>query len=198
MSRCTCHVVRPACALGLEEICTIKDTAHRGIRLVQLRQIVIFVSKMATSWYETYGSNSGAQLAAETVNLYQANVWLIKPATKDRAGRGCSLVEAMAVSVDAQTPSWFVSHAWVEPICKFEACLEQHAHVRELAGHTSYWVCAYANNQHDVEEDIANNPRCTSFYRAMQKCQGVILILDKDGTPFERIWCCFEETIVVN
>ena len=177
----------------LEEICVIEATADRGIRLVQLRQIVVFISKMATSWYETHGSNAGAQLTAETVNLYHAKFWLIKPATEGyRSGQGCSLVEAMAVSVDAQTPSWF------EPIRKFERCLKQHAQVRELASHTSYWVCAYANNQHAVGEDIVNNPRCTSFYQAMQKCQGVLLILDKDGTPFERIWCCFEETIVVD
>ena len=75
-----------------------------------------------------------------------------------------------------------------EPVCKFLACLEQHALVRELSSGTFYWVCAYANNQHCVEEDIKSNPRSTSFYRA-------ILVLDSAGTPFERTWCCFEEAI---
>ena len=79
-----------------------------------------------------------------------------------------------------------------EPVCKFLACLEQHALVRELSSSTFYWVCAYANNQHCVEEDIKNNPRSTSFYRAMQMSEGVLLVLDSAGTPFERIWCCFE------
>ena len=82
-----------------------------------------------------------------------------------------------------------------EPIGKFLACLEQHALVRELLNSTSYWVCAYANNQHCVEEDIPLNPRSTSFYRAMQMSQGVLLVLDSAGTPFKRIWCCFEESI---
>ena len=82
-----------------------------------------------------------------------------------------------------------------EPVCKFLACLEQHALVRELLSSTSYWVCAYANNQHCIEEDIKSNPRSTSFYRAMQMSQGVLLVLDSAGTPFERIWCCFEESI---
>ena len=82
-----------------------------------------------------------------------------------------------------------------EPVCKFLACLEQHALVRELSSSTFYWVCAYANNQHCVEEDIRSNPRSTSFYRAMQMSQGVLLVLDSSGTPFERIWCCFEEAI---
>lgn len=53
-----------------------------------------------------------------------------------------------------------------EPVCKFLACLEQHACVRELSDSTAYWVCAYANNQHCVEEEITSNPRRTSFYRA--------------------------------
>lgn len=83
-----------------------------------------------------------------------------------------------------------------EPVCKFVACVEQQAMVRELQGSTPYWVCAYANNQHCVAEDITSNPRSTSFYRAMQMCEGVLLVLDSAGTPFERIWCCFEESIV--
>ena len=72
-----------------------------------------------------------------------------------------------------------------EPVCKFLACLEQHALVRELSSSTFYWVCAYANNQHCVEEDIKSNPRSTSFYRAMQMSEGVLLVLDSAGTPFE-------------
>ena len=82
-----------------------------------------------------------------------------------------------------------------EPVSEFLACLEQHAGVRDLSGSTTYWVCAYANNQHRVEDDIQCNPRDTSFYRAMQMCEGVLLVLDSAGTPFERIWCCFEESI---
>ncbi|CAL1150216.1 unnamed protein product, partial [Cladocopium goreaui] len=107
------------------------------------------------------------------------------------AKKGCSMVEIMAIQV--QRPHWFVSHAWIEPVCKFLACLEQHALVRELSSSTFYWVCAYANNQHCVEEDIKSNPRSTSFYRAMQMSEGVLLVLDSAGTTFERIWCCFEE-----
>ena len=57
-----------------------------------------------------------------------------------------------------------------EPVCKFLACLEQHALVRELSSSTFYWVCAYANNQHCVEEDIKSNPRSTSFYRELSRC----------------------------
>ena len=47
------------------------------------------------------------------------------------------------------------------------------------------------------QEEMAENPRATSFYKAMKLSLGVVLILDKDATPFSRIWCCFEESIAV-
>ncbi|CAJ1355858.1 unnamed protein product [Effrenium voratum] len=31
----------------------------------------------------------------------------------------------------------------------------------------------------------------------MQMCRGVLLVLDRDGTPFNRIWCCFEQSIAI-
>ena len=61
----------------------------------------------------------------------------------------------------------------------------------------TYWVCAYANNQHELGTDIDKDPRKTSFYRAMSHCIGVLLILDANATPFTRAWCCFEEAMVV-
>ena len=33
-------------------------------------------------------------------------------------------------------------------------------------------------------------PFRSSFYRAMQRCEGVVLLLDDQATPFLRIWCC--------
>eukprot|EP00435_Cladocopium_sp_Y103_P004561 s4639_g1.t1 len=63
---------------------------------------------------------------------------------------------------------WFVSHAWLEPVCNFVACLKHHTSLRQLSDQTAYWVCAYANNQHQLENEICNNPRKTSFYRAIQ------------------------------
>ncbi|CAL1159311.1 unnamed protein product, partial [Cladocopium goreaui] len=159
-----------------QETFCIKDTAERGITREQLAKIVVFISKMADRWCETFGEQRGTRLQFETFNLYHANHWIIKPATDGYAKKGCSMVEIMAIQV--QRPHWFVSHAWIEPVCKFLACLEQHALVRELSSSTFYWVCAYANNQHCVEEDIKSNPRSTSFYRAMQMSEGVLLVLD--------------------
>ena len=50
-------------------------------------------------------------------------------------------------------------------------------------------VCfASSNNQHELSLDISDDPKKTSFYLAMQMCSFVLLVLDKDATPFSRIW----------
>ena len=94
-----------------------------------------------------------------------------------------------------QKPSWFVSHAWKEPVWSFVSVLQRHQAVRQL--NTFYWVCAYANNQHNVDDDIPDNPRKSSFYFALKSCEGVILVLDTKATAFGRVWCCFEESIAI-
>ena len=89
----------------------------------------------------------------------------------------------------------------LEPIKLFLACLRRHATIRELSvtqALATYWVCAYANNQWVLEDAISDNPRKTSFYKAMQLSHGVLLVLDSNATPFSRIWCCFEESIAVD
>ncbi|CAJ1372445.1 unnamed protein product [Effrenium voratum] len=93
----------------------IEDTAERGITLGQLQLLVTFVSKMASSWCETFGQRAGSCLDFHGFNLYHANHWIIKPATAGYYGTGCSLVEIMATQL--QLPHWFVSHAWIENLC---------------------------------------------------------------------------------
>ncbi|CAE6936006.1 LGR4 [Symbiodinium sp. CCMP2592] len=152
---------------------------------------------MVSFWTGTFGDERGRPLSYEIFNLYHADSWILKPSTVGRRGRGCSYVELIAETVASQRPSWFVSHAWLEPITLFVRCLRQHSQVRGLSEDIAYWVCAYANNQHELDEAIPDNPCKTSFYLAMMRCHGVLLVLDDDATPFYRIWCCFEESIAV-
>ena len=159
--------------------CSISATELRGIMLE-------FAIEMVPFWTETFGPERGRTLSFEKFNLYHAATWIIGPATQNATAVGCSYVELVATSAEAQRPAWFVSHAWLEPVTSFVTCLKQHARVRELQPTTPYWVCAYANNQHSLGEEIAENPRKTSFYRAMKLCAGVLLILDQDATPFTR------------
>lgn len=174
---------------------SIAKTEHRGITVQQLLQIEKFIREHAHFWVEAFPKSPsfGVPLEAEKFNLHHACHWIISPATRKLC---CSLVELMAMDADAQYPWWFVSHAWQEAVLKFVACLRQHAALRNVLD-GAYWVCAYANNQHKLKEEICPNPRSTSFYRAMQLSIGVVLILDEKATPFSRIWCCFEESIAV-
>ncbi|CAE7571755.1 Igfals [Symbiodinium sp. CCMP2592] len=168
-----------------------------GITIQQIQDLLDFVRDAVGFWSGTFGTEWGTPLCYETFNLYHARDWVIQPATANWHARGCSYVELVAETSVAQQPCWFVSHAWVEPVVHFLQCLRRHAQVRALRGNFAYWVCAYANNQHELEEEIPDNPRKTSFYRAMLLCRGVLLVLDADATPFQRIWCCFEESIAV-
>ena len=42
--------------------------------------------------------------------------------------------------------------------------------VYDVAGKRKTWVCAYANNQHDLASAIPADPKESSFYKAMQEC----------------------------
>ena len=123
--------------------CSIPRVEERGITLHQLHAVWRHIERRCER--ERWVSFAGELLTPGTVTLYDACRYVIKPATAERQ---CSLVELMASG--PQPPRWFVSHWWGEEICDFIACLEQHAADHCLDFHTPYWVCAYANNQHDL------------------------------------------------
>ena len=110
----------------------------------RLAVLVDFVKDRASHWCEAHeeSPNYGNFLDFDTFNLYQANFWVIGPATRDHGRKGCSYVELVAISMDDQRPKWFVSHAWLEPIVRFMLCLKQHALLRQLPLQSAYWVCA--------------------------------------------------------
>ncbi len=41
-----------------------------------------------------------------------------------------------------------------------------------------YWVCAYANRQHDLGADLGSDPSKSSFNVAMKMAGGVFLVID--------------------
>ena len=88
----------------------------------------------------------GEKCKINTVNLYDVNKYIIKPETKEKQ---CSYVELVApAGIRAQTPKWFVSHWWGEPVVDFIACVKEHAKVRGLDPEEAvYWVCTYAITQ---------------------------------------------------
>ena len=58
---------------------------------------------------------------------------------------------------------------------------------------TPVWICAYANNQHKLADDITADPKDSGFAKAMEVSKGrTMTILDKEGIVFTRVWCVFE------
>ena len=57
------------------------------------------------------------------------------------------------------------------------AACEEHAKIRELVDDdATFWVCAYANRQHELGAGLSTDPRESSFFKAMKLAKGVLLI----------------------
>ncbi|CAK8987205.1 unnamed protein product [Durusdinium trenchii] len=176
-------------------ITEISKTEERGITLAQLQELMAFLEAEAEDGGKLpwRGQQDQEILQVKLINLYDLTHWVIKPATSSDA---CSYVELVA-DPQGQIPRWFVSHAWAEAVNDFVACVQRHSTLRQLAETDAWWVCAYANNQHELGKDLTSDPRSTSFFRAMSLCEGLLLILDHKATPFQRIWCCFEQSVAL-
>ncbi|CAK9046130.1 unnamed protein product [Durusdinium trenchii] len=56
-----------------------------------------------------------------------------------------------------------------------------------------FWICLFALNQHDVAEEVGENPRQSPFNAALAQAKGGgVMVLDEDVNPFKRVWCLFE------
>jgi len=172
----------------------IEKTEHRAITVPQLRRIVEYSTERCAGWKHSRGPETGQPLSMDVLNLYHLNEWAIMPSTKRD---NCAFVELLAG--EAQPPTWFTSHWWGECIVDFVRCLGRHAEVRDLGPKTAYWVCAYANRQHNLGAEISSDLTQTSFYQALLLSAGILLVLDEEtpnsgpATPFTRIWCVFEQ-----
>lgn len=74
----------------------------------------------------------------------------------------------------------------------FVACIRRHSQDRDLTTESPYWICAYANNQWDLNDALTDDPDTTSFRRALGKVEGTVAILDQGGIVFKRLWCGYE------
>merc|ERR1740117_270677 len=199
----------------------IVGAQNRGITLAQLRRVRQFIQahtideEGTLAWLDLAPAEFNVgRLHTASINLYQVTNWIIAPATKPYSA---SLVELLCEpGTTEQKASVFVSHWWGEPAFDFIRTTELETAIRALgtaagnkveykskwdinyAGYDDacFWICAYSNNQHELSLDISDAPKKTSFYLAMEMCSFVLLVLDKDATPFSRIWCCFEESML--
>ncbi|CAE7291840.1 unnamed protein product [Symbiodinium sp. KB8] len=174
----------------LESGCVIPEVADRAITVQQLQDLTTCITTKlkAEGWTTTDPSvTKPVKLKKGTVNLYDVVARLVKPATEKRR---CSYVELVATG--PQTTRWFVSHWWGEPVFHFVACVVKHSEQRRLGSASTYWVCAYANNQWELAYDVAANPAESSFRRALDVAEGTLSILDDAARAYERVWCEYE------
>jgi len=174
---------------------------HRGITARQLEAIHKNATRRCEE--EEWKDRDGNKVDPKDVNLYIINEYIIKPFTEFSQK---SLVETLP-STGGTQPLWmFVSHWWGEVFHHFLACIKtaildfswnsRDSHEARGGGmtmDTPIWICAFANNQHDLDSAVTSDPLESSFVKAMKEARfRVLSILDAAGTVFTRIWCAFE------
>ena len=129
-----------------------------------LKQLLALLAKIESladkdGYLQGWKDIKGNPCHMDTVNLYDVVKYLVKPETAEKK---CSYVELVAPpGTKAQTPKWFVSHWWGEPVKDFIMAVKEHARQRfaprddrhgnygEPYGkpadvEATYWICAYA------------------------------------------------------
>lgn len=176
----------------------IEKVEHRGITTRQLDRVLAFAQDNFSRWTDTTpnkkpGGPSGQKLRMHSLNLHHVNAWVIQPATE---GKRCAFVELL--TAQKQSPLWFVTHCWSEPIVDFMESLRAHVAARRQTPDTPYWICAYANRQHQLQEDLGlgSDVTKTGFAKALQAARfKMLFVLDVQATAFSRLWCAFEGTM---
>lgn len=166
----------------------IQEPSLRAMSLNELRAVraIILSNCVKNKWKSSRDGKT--PLRPEDVNLYDLNSILIKPLTKKRK---CSFKELFGSG--ETRPAYYVSHWWGESVLDFIRCCEYHATMHNLeASEASYWVCAYANRQHDLGTDLGTDPAQSSFNKAMKISHGTLLIIDSTVTATSRIWVAYE------
>ena len=111
--------------------CTIAKTEERAMTVTQLQDVRAHITRRckAEGWVNFTSKPLKAEKkdgvyprAVNTVTLYDAARYVIKPATYAKQS---AFVELVAMG--AQPPKWFCSHWWGEPVAEFVACVETHA-----------------------------------------------------------------------
>eukprot|EP00927_Polykrikos_kofoidii_P003370 TRINITY_DN11337_c0_g1_i1.p1 TRINITY_DN11337_c0_g1~~TRINITY_DN11337_c0_g1_i1.p1 ORF type:complete len:753 (-),score=77.35 TRINITY_DN11337_c0_g1_i1:28-2169(-) len=151
-------------------------------------------------------------------NLYALDRFFIRPVTSTDARLRIhvqpSILAELRISVpryeccysqlvnpDGIIVNLFVSHFWGHPLVRTVDALEKYvSQISRIdaveAGQPeeiSFWICAFALNQHCVENELGSSPETAPFNVAIAKATiGVAMVMDASAEPLRRIWCLFE------
>ena len=133
---------------------TIKDTAERAITVAQLADFWNFIQHVLKEVLivETFEKSAlyRQRLTPENLEMYSVDTYFVKPLTEPYK---CSFVDLVSTA-KTQPPKWFVSHAWSTPFSQTVSMLRLHTQSRDLPPTTPYWICTFANNQHDLGQPL--------------------------------------------
>jgi len=78
--------------------------------------------------------------------------------------------------------------------------VREHARLKGYGADTALWVCAYANNQHELADAIPEHAPTseTAFAKSINRSQGVLALPDAKGIYFTRAWCAFETAMALS
>lgn len=175
--------------------CSIPEVDQRGVTLAQMMRVWRFVEEHTGPMGELVfwaDRRRGNVVMGYDMNMYSLTEWVIKPATYEYH---CSFTEILAANAEDQVPSLFCSHWFGIPQSLLVNCLKEHCRIRSLPDSTAYWIYACAESQHQPRN--AQGISSSSSVKAMQRCQGAVLVVDDMGVTLMRSWCCFETYMMV-
>mmetsp|Transcript_15843 Transcript_15843/g.28899 ORF Transcript_15843/g.28899 Transcript_15843/m.28899 type:complete len:716 (+) Transcript_15843:27-2174(+) len=167
--------------------CQIDNTEERGINLAQLQDLATLAQAVVAKSV-VKDLRTKQRVGWDEVNMYHLDPTIVRPVT---APFNCSFVEVAASG--PQAPCWFVSHWWGTPFQQSLSLLRFHARERQAGDESPYWICTFANNQHDLSE-LAGSLNDTPFVKAILSptCVGTVTLLDYEVNTLRRMWCVLE------
>lgn len=168
----------------------IPQTEQRGVTMLQIAMFGDLLQSVLKK-VSIYSDFKKSQVTWDNVNMYDIDPHFVRPLTLRFL---CSFAELVASG--PQLPKWFVSHWWGTQFYQTVALLEFHLSERQLPSATAYWICTFANNQHDLSE-LASSLKETPFVKAImsKECVGTVAICDSNVTTLQRVWCCLENFV---
>ncbi|CAJ1345785.1 unnamed protein product [Effrenium voratum] len=174
----------------------VAETHRRAITLGQLKDLSQLVGSVLDSLQvqDPNPSTNLGRINLQNVNLYHMNELFVLRLTKKEI---CSFTEL--VMDGPQDPAWFVSHWWGTPWRDSLAMLNFHSEVHKLAEASPYWICTFANNQHDLEDswqlvDLFDS-RISSIFGHLLAIREELNTSDLLETPFVRAIMAFLELL---
>lgn len=177
-----------------QDIARIPEVAERGISIQQLRDFHVFVQRLCKT--RMLKKSAGLSISFSEVNMYHLAELVIKPVIswvemERGTNRRCSWVEFVADAQVERQPDFMFSHGWSGRFMDFMAAVERLRVKRSLAGSTIIWICTFANSQ--FGEDFGQGLRESPFFKAVSSLkEAMVLMVDRDASSLQRIWCGFE------